>query len=243
MIPPSPCRIHAWSTRWLLVGVQACLLAMPPCAKGARALHAGGFLASGDSLVVSFTVSPGEAVDGLAWDARMESKSWSGSAPVLRARLDGRALGGDRLANKEMTFHMANGRLLAWANGDLWRVVYSPDFDLARNTGAGAHVIAGAPPFTLALRAGDLLPAGPHRLVLQHAAPKLPRVEIRNVELVSLPPAAAGAGKPSAGSSSLIAGDERPRSDQRFMATPGTTPAPTEIVLASGGGVHARWNA
>jgi hypothetical protein len=157
-------------------------------------------LAPSDSVVKTFTLPESETEDlALELDARMQSKSFSGSTFVLRVRVNGTPVTGDRLLDKPVTFAMANGKMLTWVDADRWRVVYSPDFDPKRNAVGDEHQILGVSPYHMQLRVGDLLRPGANRLVLQHLGSGLPPVEVASVRLVHAPAAAKTSGPRTAG--------------------------------------------
>ena len=183
-------------------------------------------IAPGDSSVVTFALAPTDTAGlALEFDARMQATSFAGSNLVLRILLNGHAIDQDRILDKPLQFATANGKLLTWADGDRWRLVYSPGIDPKWNAPGDPHQVLGVSPFRLRLRVADWLRAGPNRLVLQHLGRKLPAVEIASLRLVSV-------GTPPA---------RRPSPEKVRAPTSTTTQKPTAMTmhpLARGGAVE-----
>jgi len=142
-------------------------------------------IAPGDSTTVTFVLAPADTAGlALEFDARLQSSSFAGSNLVLRLQLNGTSLHQERLLNKPLRFATANSKLLTWADGDRWRLVYSPSMDLKWNAPGDPHQVLGVSPFRLRLRVADRLRVGGNRLVLLHLGRGLPAIEIASLRLV-----------------------------------------------------------
>jgi hypothetical protein len=144
----------------------------------------------GDSIAASFDQAAPAAGEGeaLELDARLDFRSFAGSAPAMRLVLNGTPLESDRLLNKPAVFGMPNGTTVTWADGSRWRVVYSPDFDPKRNAPGVEHQVIGASPYHLQLRVEDLIRPGGNVLAIHHVGSGLPQLEIAHVRIVSYRP-------------------------------------------------------
>ena len=251
-------RVRAVKPLLLLVGAAtvALVCAAGPPLQGevrGRDLPAQGMIAAGDSIVVRLPAprpAAGEAL-GLELDARLQAASFSGSTLALLLRLNGVPLRQDRLANKPLVFAMANGSLLTWADGDRWRVVYSPDFDARRNAPGVEHQVLGASPYHIQLRIDDLIRPESNRLVLYHIGSSgAPPLEIAALRLAAFVPSGGspqvqktGIGLASprrlAGATMPTAGHIGPDGAIQ-LALPGgrTVPLQTDVSVPGGGWRH-----
>ena len=149
-------------------------------------------ITASDSAVVTFTLTADRTSRrALEFNARMQASTFAGSNLVLRVELNGSPLTEDRLVNKPLRFSTANDKLLTWADGDRWRLVYSPGFDAKWNAPGDPHQVLGVSPFQFQLRVGDLLRVGPNRLVLRHLGRNLPAIEIAALCLLPIDATAA----------------------------------------------------
>ena len=67
----------------------------------------------------------------LSLEARIDWPQLSGSNPWISVAVNGNLLGGEDLLNKTNTFALRNGVDLSWYGGGRWRLLYSPDFEVA----------------------------------------------------------------------------------------------------------------
>jgi hypothetical protein len=67
----------------------------------------------------------------LSLEARIDWPQLSGSNPWIRVSINGNLLGLENLLNKRSTFNLRNGVDLSWYDAGSWRLLYSPDFEVA----------------------------------------------------------------------------------------------------------------
>ncbi len=223
---PTPLHTAAARTArtWAATALVICAMIAPRSALGVE-LPSHLSIAPGDSVAETFVLAPTDTAGlALEFDARMQSSSFSGSNFVLRIQLNGYSLRQERILNKPLQFGTANGTLLSWADGDRWRLVYSPGMDPKWNAPGDPHQVLGVSPFRLRLHVADRLRVGGNRLVLQHLGRGLPGIEIASLRLVR-------AESPTAALSSTSIQAETPKQ------TP-MTAAMTMRPLARGGAVE-----
>lgn len=83
----------------------------------------------------------------LQMDVRIDWPTLSGSNPWVRVEVNGNALTPEDLLNKTNEFILRNGMDLMWYHSGRWRVLYSPDFELATQSKSAYAVDAKDEPY------------------------------------------------------------------------------------------------
>lgn len=158
-----------------VITLALCLTVGGAWAQVTRLAEPGHVLPYGETAEWTFTPA-GEFVSvRLIISVRMDSPQAAGSTHVMRLALNGRGISAGltrtqaRLLNKPLTAKMASGLEVPWARGAVWRVVYSPDFELVADEAAGGSRILDVSPYRLALDVTDLVERdAPNVLTIQH---------------------------------------------------------------------------
>lgn len=135
----------------------------------------GFVLPYGESIEKTFTPTGDYQSVRLNFSVRLDAPDAAGSTHVMRLAVNGQGVTGGltrtqaRLLNKPLTARMASGLEVPWVRGSVWRVVYSPDFQLAGDEAAGGSRILDASPYRFVLDITDLVQRDvPNTLTIQH---------------------------------------------------------------------------
>ncbi|MBD3293545.1 MAG: hypothetical protein GF393_11520 [Armatimonadia bacterium] len=123
-------------------------------------------LAYGESAEFAFTPTGQYGSVRLVYDVRMQFPRAAGSTYVMAWEVNGKPLNAAatrtsvRLLNKPLQFTMASGLEIGWAQGNTWRAVYSPDFELVQGTGAGGMQVEQVDPYRFVIDITDMVTRG-----------------------------------------------------------------------------------
>ena len=126
--------------------------------------------------------------------ARLDTPTLAGSTFAMRVTLNGHLIDVSRLLNKPRDTEMLSGLMLSWYGQQAFRVVYSPDYEMANGDDKPACLVGGHA-YDFVLEVGDLLKAGENTLVIAHTAPSITRpLTMTQMGLVPAPPRIAESG-------------------------------------------------
>jgi hypothetical protein len=102
----------------------------------------------------------------LVLKARFQEPTAAGYNPGMWLELNGKVVDPKRLVNRQREEQSRDGRVMHAGAGDLFNVVYAPDFDASDRSQYALQ--SGAKLALLELRVGDLLRPGDNRLVIEN---------------------------------------------------------------------------
>lgn len=126
----------------------------------------------------------------LRLEARLDHTALAGSTFAMRLSLNGPLVDGKRMLNKPPETQMMNGMVLAWYGQQAFRVVYSPDYQMANGTAHPSCLVDGHA-YDFDLEVADLLKEGENILTIRHTAGDIVHaLVLSDVALVEAPPRA-----------------------------------------------------
>ena len=166
--------------------------------------------------------------------ARMDFRSLSGSTMFMRMKLNGRPIKAaksrtvPRLSNRPLISPVAPNLPSTWCDGDHWRLLYAPDFEVAET-----RAFYVGDPYTYILDVTDLInPASESRLEITNTASKHSRVFADGGGSIVVKSAVVRT-RPGQSPTMAVSADIKPVTNN---GQPGAGPAPYRGVLYAGGG-------
>jgi len=160
------------------VALATTILLTTTCVAGAEIMplaDEGLTLAYGEEAELAFTPEGDYQSVRLVYSVRMEFPQAAGSTYVLALSVNDQPLNAAatrtavRLLNKPLQFTMASGLELGWAQGNRWRVVYAPDFELVGTEAAGSSAVLDVDPYRFVVDITDMVERGQESTVrLRH---------------------------------------------------------------------------
>jgi hypothetical protein len=104
----------------------------------------------------------------LSLEARIVSDALKGSNPWLRIAANGTWLGEEALLNKLNDFTLVRGTDLTWVKGDRFRILYSPDFEMANVDQEQPNAVVGGDAYRFVVDITPYVRPGANTLTLEH---------------------------------------------------------------------------